>query len=156
VLCSAQTGHATSAAVWHLGLEMPSAAIPPNSYSSSLQLAQLLSGVVNQRQRQTNKTDPTDRRRTVHNALQQPTLKRTLLHCASSPTIHTHTRLTALCTGLPRRAGTRKVQETVSGSGVSWAIMQVCTLLQTDNRANTPPLSFYRPVALPATQPTAS
>jgi len=91
VSCSAQTGHATSAAVWHLGLEMPSAAIPPNSYSSSQQLAQLLSGVVNQRQRQTNKTDPTDRRRTVHNALQQPTLKRTLLHCASSPTIHTHT-----------------------------------------------------------------
>jgi len=27
-------------------------------------------------------------------------------------------------------------QETVSGSGISWAIMQVCTLLQTDNHAN--------------------
>ena len=43
---------------------------------------------------------------------------------------HTHTRLTALFPGLPRWAGTRKVkpiwillkQETVSGSGVSWAI----------------------------------
>jgi len=34
--------------------------------------------------------------------------------------------------------------------------MQVCTLLQTDNHASTPPLVFYRPVALPATQPTAS
>jgi len=34
--------------------------------------------------------------------------------------------------------------------------MQVCTLLQTDNHANTPPLSFYRPDALPAAQPTAS
>ena len=34
--------------------------------------------------------------------------------------------------------------------------MQVCTLLQTDNHANTPPLSFYRPDALPAPQPTAS
>ena len=34
--------------------------------------------------------------------------------------------------------------------------MQVCTLLQTDNHASTPPLSFYRPDALPATQPTAS
>ena len=42
---------------------------------------------------------------------------------------HTHTRLTALCPGLPRWAGTRKVkpiwilpqQETVSGSGISWA-----------------------------------
>jgi len=43
---------------------------------------------------------------------------------------HTHTRLTALCPGLPRWAGTRKVkpvwillkQETMSGIGISWAI----------------------------------
>ena len=43
---------------------------------------------------------------------------------------HTHTHLTALFPGLPRWAGTRKVipiwilmkQETVSGSGISWAI----------------------------------
>jgi len=34
--------------------------------------------------------------------------------------------------------------------------MQVCTSLQTDNNASTPPLSFYRPDALPAAQPTAS
>ena len=35
-------------------------------------------------------------------------------------------------------------QETVSGSGISWnEHMQVCTLLQTDNPANTPPLSFF-------------
>ena len=42
----------------------------------------------------------------------------------------THTCLTALCLGLPGGAGTRKVkpiwillkQETVSGSGISWAI----------------------------------
>ena len=34
--------------------------------------------------------------------------------------------------------------------------MQVCTLLQTDNHASTPPLSFYRPDALPAAQPTVS
>ena len=27
--------------------------------------------------------------------------------------------------------------------------MQVCTMLQTDNHASTPPLSFYRPGALP-------
>jgi len=33
--------------------------------------------------------------------------------------------------------------------------MQVCTSLQTDNHASTQPLSFYRPDALPATQPTA-
>ena len=43
---------------------------------------------------------------------------------------HTHTRLMALCPGLPGWAGTRKVrpiwillkQETVGGSGISWAI----------------------------------
>ena len=43
---------------------------------------------------------------------------------------HTHTRLTSLFQGLPRWAGTRKVkpvwillkQETVSGSGFSWAM----------------------------------
>ena len=43
---------------------------------------------------------------------------------------HTHTRLTALCPGLPRWAGTTKVkpiwilleQETVSGTGIGWAI----------------------------------
>ena len=43
---------------------------------------------------------------------------------------HTHTRLTALFPGLPRWAGTRKVkpvwillkQETMSSSGISWAI----------------------------------
>jgi len=43
---------------------------------------------------------------------------------------HTHTRLTALCPGLPSWAGIRKVkpfwislkQETVSGNGISWAI----------------------------------
>ena len=43
---------------------------------------------------------------------------------------HTHTHLTAICPGLPRWASTRKVkpiwillkQETVSGSGISWAI----------------------------------
>jgi len=35
--------------------------------------------------------------------------------------------------------------------------MQVCVSLQTDNHASYPPLSFfYRPDALPATQPTAS
>ena len=34
--------------------------------------------------------------------------------------------------------------------------MQVCTSLQTDNHASTPPLSFHRPDALSAAQPTAS
>jgi len=34
--------------------------------------------------------------------------------------------------------------------------MQVCISLQTDNHAGTPPISFYRPDALPDTQPTTS
>ena len=50
--------------------------------------------------------------------------------------LHTHTRLTALCFWLPGWAGTRKVkpiwillkQETVSGSGISWAICKYAPL----------------------------
>jgi len=34
--------------------------------------------------------------------------------------------------------------------------MQVCTSLQANNLASTPPLGFYRADALPAAQPTAS
>jgi len=44
-------------------------------------------------------------------------------------------------------------------SGWQWhqlGHMQVSTSLQTDNHASTPPLSFYRPDALPAAQPTVS
>ena len=75
-----------------------------------------------------------------------------------------HTRLTALCQGLPGWAGTRKVkpiwillkQETVSGSGISWAICKSASR----SRQTTMPAPhhsvFYRPDALPATQPTAS
>jgi len=57
--------------------------------------------------------------------------KHIYFHCPVSryvTEIHTHTRLTALCPGLPRWAGTRKSiwillkQEIVSGSGISWAI----------------------------------
>jgi len=58
--------------------------------------------------------------------------------------------------GLLGWAGTRKVKPI-------WILLeQVCTSIQTDNHANTPPLSFlqaeffYRPDALPAAQPTAS
>jgi len=35
-------------------------------------------------------------------------------------------------------------------------LMQACTSLQTDNHAINPTLSFYRPDALPAAQPTVS
>ena len=59
----------------------------------------------------------------------------------------THTRLTALCPGLPGWAGTRKVkpiwillkQETVSGSGISWAICKSA--------------SRYRQITMPAPGP---
>jgi len=64
--------------------------------------------------------------------------------------IHTHTCLTALCPGLPGWAGTRKVtpiwillkQETVSGSGISWATCKSVPQITTDNHASTPPLIF--------------
>jgi len=66
---------------------------------------------------------------------------------------HTHACLAALCPGLPRWAGTRNVktiwiilkQETVSDNGISWVIQYaICRLLQTNNHANTPPLSFLQ------------
>jgi len=78
--------------------------------------------------------------------------------------IHTHTHLMALCLGQPRWAGTRIVkpiwilpkQETVSGSGCSWDICKYAP----HSRQITMPAPhhsvFYRPDALPATQPTAS
>ena len=77
---------------------------------------------------------------------------------------HTHTRLTAFFPGLPRLAGTRKVkpiwilvkQETVRGSGISWAICKSALyLLQTDNHASIPPLSFLQ-AGCPSCRPTNS
>jgi len=86
---------------------------------------------------------------------------------------HAHTCLTALCPGLPGWAGTRKVkpiwillkQETVSGSGISWAICKSAPRsglnlfgLQIDN-ASTPPLSFLQagcPSCRPTNKPTVS
>ena len=75
---------------------------------------------------------------------------------------HTYTRLTALCSGLPGRAGTRKTkpiwillkQETVSGSGISWAVCK-----SAPRQITTPATHhsvFNRMDALPAVQPTAS
>jgi len=73
-------------------------------------------------------------------------------------------RLFGFCLCLPRWADTRKAKPKPiwiswsSGSGISWAIwkIQICTSPQTDNHASTPLLSFYRPDAFPAAQPTAS
>jgi len=81
-----------------------------------------------------------------------------------SRTHNTYTRLTALCPGLPRWAGTRKVkpictfleQETVSSSGISWA---VCKSAPRSSQITTPATHhsvFYRPDALSAAQPTVS
>ena len=77
---------------------------------------------------------------------------------------YTHTRLTALCPELPGCAGTRKgkpiwillKQETVSGSGISWA---VCKSAPRSRQVTMPAPHhsvFYRPHALLAAQPTAS
>ena len=63
-----------------------------------------------------------------------------------------YTRLTALCPGLTRWAGTRREIKTnldfteARDSEWQWhqlGHMQVCTSLQTDNHASTPPLSFF-------------
>ena len=89
----------------------------------------------------------------------------TVVHnSAWSTHTHTHTRLTALFPGLPGWAGTRKVnpiwillkQETVRGSGISWAI---CKSAPRSRQITTPAPHnsvFYRPDALPAARPTAS
>ena len=87
--------------------------------------------------------------------------QKTVTQCTHT---HTHTRLTACYPGLPGWAGTRKVkpiwillkQETVSGSGISWAI---CKSAPSSRQITMPAPHhsvFYRPDALPAAQPTAS
>ena len=87
-------------------------------------------------------------------------------HTRTHARTHARARLTALFPGLPWWAGTTKVkpiwillkQETVSGSGsgISWAI---CKSAPRSRQITTPASHhsvFYRPDALPATQPTAS
>jgi len=70
---------------------------------------------------------------------------------------HTHIRLTALFPGLPGDPIWILVkQETVSGSGIRWAI---CKSAPRSRQTTTPAPHhsvFYRPDALPAAQPTAS
>jgi len=87
----------------------------------------------------------------------------------SQATSHTHTHththtFNGPFPGLPGLAGPRKVkpicillkQETVSGSGISWAICKSAPRSR-QIAAPAPHHSvFYRPDALPATQPTAS
>jgi len=74
------------------------------------------------------------------------------------------TRLTAFFSGTTRVSRYQKGKINLEFTGArdsewQWhqlGHMQVCTSLQTDNHASIPPLSFYRPDALPAAQPTAS
>jgi len=78
---------------------------------------------------------------------------------------HTHTYLTALFPGLPRRASTRQNQcktnlDFTKAKDSEWqwhqlGHMQVCTSLQTDNHASTPPLSFLK-AGCPSCHPTNS
>ena len=78
-------------------------------------------------------------------------------------TSHTHTRLTALCPGLPRWAGTRQVkpiwilleQEIVSGSDISWAI---CKSAPRSRQTTTPAphYSVFLQAGCPSCRPTNS
>ena len=80
------------------------------------------------------------------------------------PYTHIHTRLTALFPGLPGWAGTRKAkpiwillkQETVGGSGISWAVCKSAPSFRPITMLAPHHSVFYRPDALPAAQPTAS
>ena len=86
-------------------------------------------------------------------------MQMSLLKCQT----HTHTRLTALFPGLPRWAGTRKVkpiwillkQETLSGSGIGWAIFKSAPRSRQITMPAPHHSVFYRPDALPVAQPTA-
>ena len=76
---------------------------------------------------------------------------------------HTHTHLTAFCPGLPGSAGTRKVkpiwillkQETVSGSGIRWAI---CKSAPRSRQITMPALhrSVFLQARCPSCHPTNS
>ena len=96
------------------------------------------------------------------------------LHCVSHNLVNnctivgtsctaTHTRLTALCPGLPGWSGTRNVKTNLDftearDSEWQWhqlGHMQVCTSLQTDNHASTQPLSFLQ-AGCPSCRPTNS
>jgi len=77
---------------------------------------------------------------------------------------HTHTRLTALCPGLPRWASTRKVkpiwillkQQTVSGSGISWAISKTapCSRQTTTPAPHHSVYSVFLQAGCPSCRPT--
>ena len=77
---------------------------------------------------------------------------------------YTHTSLTVLFPGVTGWASTRKEkpiwillkQETVSGSGISWAICKSAPRCRQMTIPAPPPLTFLQAGCLPAVQPTAS
>ena len=91
------------------------------------------------------------RERRAYSVMRRRQLTRTCSNEWNTHT-HTHTRLTALCPGLPGWAGSREVKPIwillkQRDGGWQWhqlGHMQVCTSLQTDNHASTPPLSFFQ------------
>ena len=84
-------------------------------------------------------------------------------HSHSTTHTHTHTSLTALCQELPGRAGTRKVkpiwillkQETVSGSGISWAVCK-CETRSKQIATPAPHHSVFFTAECPSCHPTNS
>ena len=80
-----------------------------------------------------------------------------------SPSTHTHTRLTAGFSGTTQVSRYQKGKTNLDftearDSEWQWhqlGHMQVCTLLQTDNHASTPPLSFLQ-AGCPSCRPTNS
>jgi len=86
-----------------------------------------------------------------------------MLNSAEELYTHTHTRLTALCPGLPdyqvsryQKGKTNLDFTEARDSEWQWHLlgyMQVCTSLQTDNHASTPPLSFLQAGWLPFLPP---
>jgi len=99
-----------------------------------------------------------------HSSLHLTTVKPPLHSSRSQTLTHTHTFNGPLSRTIPGWAGTRKVkpiwiivkQETVSGSGISWAICKSAPRSRQITMPATHRSVFYRPDALPAAQPTAS
>jgi len=87
--------------------------------------------------------------------------------CACVAYLHTHTHTHTFngpfseTTQLSRYQKGKTNLDFTEGRDSEWqwhqlGHMQVCTLLQADNHTSTPPLSFFRPDALPAAQLTLS
>ena len=146
--------------LWHLGLKTKNSVpgLMVNTTTSILKIAPLRNPILGSRVQATF---------TFYIALIQLTLSKAFSHSALYMwycSYYTHTHLTALCLGLPGWAGTRKVkqtwillkQETVSGSGIHWAI---CKSAPRSGQITMPAPHhsvFYRSDALLATQPMAS